>query len=130
MTVQDQEREVSGHDGASPTLAERIGKTVGRNANARVVYGDPVERNGITVIPVAKVKYGFGGGGGRSDKEHGEGGGGGAGVNVIPIGYIEMKDGVSEFRPIRDSAGVTRVLLAGSVMAFFLLRRLIKRLGR
>ena len=28
------------------------------------MFGDPVERRGITVIPVAKARFGFGGGGG------------------------------------------------------------------
>lgn len=125
MTAQEEQRDGATHDGA--TVAEKIGRMIGRNANARVVYGDAVERDGITVIPVAKVKYGFGGGGGHNDKNHGEGGGGGGGVHVIPIGYIEIKDGISEFRPIRDPALVTRVILAGSVMAFFLLRKLLKR---
>ena len=54
----------------------------------RAVYGDPVERGEMTVIPVAEVRFGFGFGSGQSEEarraagpEHhqGQGGGGGRG---------------------------------------------------
>ena len=55
--------------GANPAWApvstvERVAERLG-SADARTIYGDPVERNGTTVIPVAKVRFGFGGGAGR-----------------------------------------------------------------
>src|SRR6185437_1716047 len=58
-------------------LLERIGKTVGQRAQASAVYGEPVEREGLTVIPVAKARFGFGGGGGAGSHEGQEGSGGG-----------------------------------------------------
>jgi Sporulation protein YtfJ (Spore_YtfJ) len=56
------------------TLADRI---AGR-FNASTVFGSPVEREGVTVIPVATVRFGFGGGGGAdpSSEQSGEGAGG------------------------------------------------------
>ena len=36
-------------------LLQRIGQTVGDKANVSTVFGDPVERAGITVIPVIPV---------------------------------------------------------------------------
>jgi len=44
-------------------LLERIGQTVGRRAQASAVFGEPVQREVVTVIPVAKARFGFGGGG-------------------------------------------------------------------
>ena len=41
-------------------LAERVG---GR-FTASTVFGSPVEREGVTVIPVSTIRFGFGGGGG------------------------------------------------------------------
>jgi hypothetical protein len=45
-------------------LLERIGQTIGEKAHASTIFGEPVEREGITVVPVAKARFGFGGGGG------------------------------------------------------------------
>ena len=45
------------------TFVERLAELVQVHANAKQVYGDPIERNGATIIPVARVQWGFGGGG-------------------------------------------------------------------
>lgn len=77
-------------------LADRIGARV----QASAIFGQPVERGGITVIPVAKATWGFGGGaGGEAGKEGAGGGGGGV---VSPLGYIEVRESGAEFRHIRD----------------------------
>lgn len=78
-------------------LAERVGARVG----AQTVFGEPVEREGVTVIPVARAAWGFGGGSGQGDE--GEGSGGGGGVSTSAIGYLEIKDGQTSFRPIVDT---------------------------
>lgn len=52
-------------------MAERFGAT----ANAATIFGAPIERDEITVIPVAKVAYGFGGGRGQGSGGDGSGGG-------------------------------------------------------
>ncbi|MFC5212947.1 GerW family sporulation protein [Streptomyces coerulescens] len=90
---------------ASVTLLERLAEKLGGRASVTAVYGEAVTADGITVIPVAKVAYGFGGGAGRSVEgaKAGDGGGGGGGVEARPLGYIEIRDGVSTYRPIRDT---------------------------
>lgn len=45
-------------------LAERLAGKIGSSARATAVFGEAVERDGITVIPVAKARWGFGGGDG------------------------------------------------------------------
>src|ERR1051326_1341918 len=69
-------------------LLERIAQTVGENAKASTIFGDPVESAGVTVVPVAKARFGFGGGGGSGTRDEGEGQGrgGGGGVAVSPVG--------------------------------------------
>ena len=91
-------------------LAERIGSAAGVNA----VFGEPVERDGVTVIPVAGASWGFGGGGGVEDEEEGRGGGGGASVG--PRGFIEIEGGRARYRPIR-SPFRTGVLALATVAA-------------
>jgi uncharacterized spore protein YtfJ len=69
------------------------------------VYGDPIERDGVTVVPAAAVR---GGGGGGSDNENN--GGGGFGLQARPIGAYVIRGGEVEWEPAVDA---TRIALAG-----------------
>jgi uncharacterized spore protein YtfJ len=101
------------------TMAEKLGAV----ARASTVFSEPIEREGITVIPVAKARWGFGGGAGHRKDEDGAGGGGG--VQVTPVGFIEIKNGQAEFRPIRTLS--MPLMILGGISTILLLRRL-KRL--
>jgi uncharacterized spore protein YtfJ len=101
-------------------LLQRIGETVGDRAKASTIFGEPVEREGITVIPVAKAKFGFGGGGGEGKQGPGRGGGGGA--IVTPLGYIEVHDGAARFRRITRPADLLAVVATASLAALALTR--------
>ena len=68
-------------------LAERIGARVG----AATVFGAPVERDGVTVVPVAVARFGIGAGGGSDPSKGQEGEGGGGGGTVAPTGYIAQR---------------------------------------
>ena len=108
------------------TLVQRIGQTVGERAQAATVFGQPVEREGITVIPVAKARFGFGGGGGGGTRAgaDGSGGGGGGGALVSPVGYIEIHDGAARFRRITRPTDLVPLVLAASLAALALKRLL------
>lgn len=81
------------------SFLEKMAQRLGAHANTKAVYGEPVEKDGVTLIPVAKVGYGFGGGGWLGNK--GEGGdGGGGGLGASPVGYIQIKNGKPQFRRI------------------------------
>ena len=67
---------------------------------ASTIYGTPVERDGVTVIPVAAARFGIGAGSGSDPSKRQEGEGGGGGGAITPAGYIELKDGRSRFVPI------------------------------
>jgi uncharacterized spore protein YtfJ len=107
-------------------LLQRVGETVGDKAKVSTVFGEPVEREGITVIPVAKARFGFGGGGGAGGPkgEEGSGGGGGGGASVTPVGYIEVRDGGAVFRRISNPSDVVAAVVAASLAALTL-RRLL-----
>lgn len=94
------------------SFIERLGQQLGINANVRQIYGEPIDRDGVTVIPVAKIGFGFGGGSGKKENEEGEGGGGG--VRMIPVGYIEIKNGETRFRSPRDPLALMPVILAAA----------------
>ncbi|MDZ7727995.1 MAG: spore germination protein GerW family protein [Dehalococcoidia bacterium] len=108
-------------------LVERLAEQVGMHARPSTVFGEAVERDGVTVIPVARVRYGFGGGGGggrgRSSAEgEGEGGGGGGGMTASPLGYIEISGGEAVFRRIHDPASLWPTVLAAAFTAWVVLR--------
>jgi len=84
---------------ASGDFIQRLAERIGLVAQASAVFGDPVERDGLTVIPVAKATWGVGGGSGEKSGEQGLGGGGGG--SISPLGYIEVRDTGAEFKPIR-----------------------------
>jgi uncharacterized spore protein YtfJ len=73
----------------------------------------------LTVIPVAKARFAFGGGGGSGSREgdEGAGGGGGGGAPVLPIGYIEVRDGGAEFRRISTPTDLLALVTATSIAA-------------
>ena len=78
---------------------------------ARRVYGDPYEREGVTIIPAAAVRGGSGGGGGTNAE--GEGGGGGFGLTARPVGAWVITDGAVTWKPAPD---VNRIVLGGQVV--------------
>ncbi|OKL38688.1 spore germination protein GerW family protein [Pontibacter flavimaris] len=100
---------------AERSLVERLAEKLGTAANSATIYGEPVEREGVTVIPVAKAAYGFGGGAGTGTEKKGEGYGGGGGMRLTPVGYIEIKDGTTRFRTIRDPQMVVKIVAIGSL---------------
>jgi uncharacterized spore protein YtfJ len=77
------------------------------------VYGDPYEKNGLTVIPAATVRGG--GGGGMGESQVGEsGGGGGFGMIARPSGAWMVENGEVTWKPAID---VNRVVLGGQIIA-------------
>jgi uncharacterized spore protein YtfJ len=105
-------------------LLERIAQQIHVHASAKQVYGEPVERDGTTIIPVARVQWGFGGG--VLGHGLGERGGGGGGARAHPTGFIELRDGKAEFRPIHDPAAAAAAAAAGLVIGL-VLARLVRR---
>ncbi|WP_418956187.1 GerW family sporulation protein [Streptomyces tritici] len=105
---------------ASETTAailERLAERLGGRASVDTVFGEPVTRDGLTVIPVAEVAYGFGGGTGADADSERTGGGGGGGAAAKPLGFIEIAEGVAVYHPIRRpwtelAAPVAAVLVA------------------
>ena len=100
------------------TLAERIGARLG----AATVFGAPVERNGVTVVPVAVARFGIGAGSGTDPSKGQEGEGGGGGGAVAPTGYIELKDGRSRFVPVVHPTRMLALALSAVIAAFLIMR--------
>ena len=110
----------------SEGFVERLAHTLGVETNATHIFAPPIERDSVTVIPVAKARYGFGGGGGTNKKQEGFGGGGG--TVITPAGYIEITNGNTRYRPIRDPATLLPIIAAGGLLSLLAVRSLLKLL--
>jgi uncharacterized spore protein YtfJ len=96
-----------------------------REHQASTIFGEAVEREGVTVIPVATARLGFGGGGGsRGAEDQRSGRGGGGGVVISPVGYIELRDHGSEFKRIATARDLLALAAAGS-LALIAIKRLL-----
>jgi uncharacterized spore protein YtfJ len=88
---------------------------------AKRVYGEPYEKNGVTVIPAAKVSGGGGGGGDTTN------GGGGFGLSARPAGAWIVKGDSVRWQPAVDA---TKIAIMGQVVALGALLTLRSVLGR
>ena len=86
----------------------------------RRVYGEPYEKDGLTIIPAAVVSGGGGGGGGHDEKGQ-EGEGGAFGMGGRPAGAYVIKNGEVSWSPAVDPNRI--VMILGAVVIAFLLTR-------
>ena len=87
------------------------------------VFGEPYERDGITVIPAATVSGGGGGGGPA------ETGGAGFGLSARPVGAFVIRNGEVSWQPALD---LNRVILVGqlvAIVALLSIRTIVKALA-
>ncbi|GAA0808132.1 spore germination protein GerW family protein [Spirilliplanes yamanashiensis] len=113
-------------------LADVVREAIG-DARADRAFGTPVVRDGVVVLPVARVGGGGGGGSGTgitapagaeargrgasgdgSGGGSGSGSGGGMGMSATPLGVFVLKDGTVRWRPAVD---VNRIIAGGQLVA-------------
>jgi uncharacterized spore protein YtfJ len=89
-------------------------------ANAKSVYGEPIQTGSRTIIPVAKVGYLLGATSGGRNGETAGGGSGGGGVGVRPVGYIEITDAGSRYVELSAAKKMLAVLALGFAAGYLL----------
>lgn len=104
-------------------IIEALRDSLVRHTGVSTLYGDPIEAQGKTIIPVAKIAYGFGAGAGNARGPENAGGGGGGGVRALPLGVIEVSPLRTRFVPISDRKKLAAAAVAGVFFGRFLLRR-------
>ena len=117
-------------------ILQSISERVASSASVKQVFGEPIERAGRTIIPVARVKYGFGGGYGGGEQKGGEvnrplaggGGGGGGGVRANAVGALEITESGARFIRFVDAGEIVKACVGGLV-AIFIVRQLVRRRG-
>jgi uncharacterized spore protein YtfJ len=80
----------------------------------RRVFGEPYERDGVTVIPAARIQGGAGGGGGEGPDGQGKGSGSGFGLMARPVGAFVIRDGRVSWQPAVD---VNRIVMGAQIVA-------------
>ena len=92
------------------TTMEKLREMVDVNT----IVGQPIQVEGVTLIPISKVSMGFGSGGSdfttKSQKEGGGrsfGGGSGAGINIIPVAFLIVRGENVKLLPVAQPAGST-----------------------
>ncbi len=112
-------------------FVERLADHVGARAAVAAIFGEPIGRGDLTVVPVGRVRWGFAGGRGSGGDPVGEGafgsGSGGAGVVVAdPIGYLEIGPAGVSFRPIAQPYPSPLVVLLSGIAATLVIRALTR----
>jgi uncharacterized spore protein YtfJ len=148
----------AGAAGPAEGFIERMVERIGGRASVGAVFGDPIQRDGITIIPVAKVHWGFGGGAGSgaipvgpgkpgegspfSDSADieaagtgtgtgmGTGSGGGGAASAEPLGYLEIGPDGATFHPITQARPSAGFMLAAGVAAALVLRSIARLVRR
>ncbi|MFE0516542.1 GerW family sporulation protein [Streptomyces sp. NPDC058964] len=114
-------------DRVSAVLLEQLADKLGGRAPGSVVFGEPVVSQDVTVIPVARIGFGFGG---NTGQEAGHDGVVGGGAEARPLGFIEIKEGRTRYKPIRDPWVKVLVPLTGGLLAGTAILRYLTRRGR
>src|SRR5690349_20867846 len=91
-------------------VVKDIAELIALEGNVQAVFGKPVDIDGRTVVPVARVNVRVGGGMGSGGNNHGKvvsrgtGGGGGLDVHVEPMGFLTAEGGHITFLPIEGAS--------------------------
>ena len=94
------------------------------------VFGEPYERDGVTVIPAAVIRGGAGGGqgdGADGEARTGSGTGGGFGLTAKPAGVYIIEGNQVRWQPAVD---INRIVLGGqivAIVALLVLRGVVRR---
>jgi hypothetical protein len=147
--VMDETRRSVEHGGVG-NLFQRLADRSGDRSGVRAVFGKPITRGEVTVVPVARVRWLFGAaqqersGSGRLGREGHDGGGGpiaglegegeaqgagfggGGATTAVPVGYIEIGPSGASFKPIVDPYPSPVFMIAAGVTTAFILRGLAR----
>lgn len=89
---------------------------------AKTVFGEPIERDGMLIIPAAKVRGGGGGGG-----DNHENGGAGFGLTARPVGAYVVRDGKVGWEPAVDVNRIVLGMQVVVVIGLLVLRSILRR---
>jgi uncharacterized spore protein YtfJ len=104
----------------------RIDKLVEAHRDAitvKRVFGDPYQKNGVTVIPAARVMGGGGGGQGEGPDGAGQGMGTGFGIAAHPVGAYVIRGDIVKWEPAIDVNRIIAGTFAVAALALLITLR-------
>lgn len=98
-------------------ISELMGVTMEKireMVDVNTIIGQPIQAEGVTLIPVSRLTFGFASGGcdyaSGKQKPEGDnnfGGGSGAGVSMAPVAFLIVKGDTVKLLPVNPPAGTT-----------------------
>lgn len=88
-------------------------REVVQSADVGKVFGAPIIRDDVVVVPVARIRTGVGGGSGTGPAAEG-GTGGGYGIVAKPLGVFVITDGKVRWHPVVD---INVIIMGGQLIA-------------
>ncbi len=98
-------------------ISELMGVTMQKireMVDVNTIIGQPIQADGVTLIPVSRLSFGFGSGGcdfssknQKPESENNFGGASGAGVNIAPVAFLIVKGDTVKLLPVNPPAGTT-----------------------
>lgn len=83
-------------------------------ADVNTIIGQPIQAEGITIIPISKLTVGFASGGSDfttknqiPEADNSFGGGSGAGMNLSPVAFLIVKGDTVKLLPVAPPPGTT-----------------------
>lgn len=81
-------------------------------ADVNTIIGQPIEADGVTIIPISRLTVGFASGGSdfasknqKPDGDNSFGGGSGAGMSLAPVAFLIVKEGTVRLLPVAPHPG-------------------------
>lgn len=109
------------------TTIERLIEDTRDAIGVERVFGAPVERDGMTLIPAAAVRGGSGGGLTEASEDSPSGSGAGFGLTARPVGAYRIKDGEVEWIPAADTTRVIVLAEFAAIVALLVIRSVLGR---
>jgi hypothetical protein len=108
-----------------PVKIDEVLARAAESLEARVVFAEPVERDGVTVVAAARV-LGGGGGGNGLDRRGVSGDGAGFGLLARPVGAYVIKGGEVRWEPAVDVNRVVATVGVVAVTALLVVGRVLR----
>lgn len=108
------------------TTVERLIEEARDAISVERVFGVPIERDGMTLIPAAAVRGGSGGGGSEASEDAPSGSGVGFGLAARPVGAYRIEDGSVEWIPAADTTRVIVLAEVAAIVALLVVRSVLR----
>ena len=77
--------------------------------SSKTIIGEPIESNGVTIMPLVDIAFGVGVGGGSKDRD-GNSGGGGLGAKISPCAVLVIQDQTVQMINVKSQDSLNKLI--------------------